>query len=115
MENLIFLCLSVFIIYSLVQISCLLQQFLVSEAQSVRSFLVVALSGKMDDVEVVARKYMLKCKFDKQMQLVLVDVGLDDKARKICERFCQTHSEIIFCLNNQLSSILQSTFYVCEK
>lgn len=112
MENVIFIILSVFIIYCLVQISVLLQQFLVKDAHSVRSLVVVALSGKMEDVEFVVRKYLLKYRVDRKTQIVLVDMGLDDQTRNICERFCRTHSGIIFCSNSQLNSILEANLMV---
>lgn len=108
MENLIFLILSVFIIYSLVQISILLRQFLVKEASSVQCFVVVALSGKMEDAEFVARKYLLKYCVGRKTQVILLDMGLENQAKMICERFCRTHSGIMFCPSGQLNSILQA-------
>ena len=92
----------------------LLQQFLVKDSRSVRSLVVVALSGKMEDVEFVVRKCILKYKYrlDRGTQIVLVDMGLDEQARFVCERFCRTHSGLIFCLSSQLNSILESNLMV---
>ena len=102
MESLIFLCLSVFIIYSLVQISILLQQFLVRDSSKVNSYVIVALAGKIPDMEFVARKYMLKYRLDSKMQIVFIDIGLDSESRTICEKFCKTHSGVVFCSDGSI-------------
>lgn len=109
MESLLFLCLAVFIIYILIQISIFLQQFLVRDASSLSSYVVVALSGKIPDMEFVARKYMLKYRLDSKTQVVFIDVGLDSKTKMICEKFCKDHSGVVFCRNKLLYKHLKES------
>ena len=112
MENLIFVFLSAFIVYSLVQISILLQQFFVKDAYCIRSFVVIALSGEMKNIEFMIRKYMLKYSLDNKTQVMFIDVGLDSQSRFICEKFCKNHSGVFFCRNSQVYSILESALKI---
>ncbi len=109
MGSLFFVILIVVIICCLIQILRIMQKFLVSESSSVKSFVVVVLSGKIDDIEFVARKYMLKYYLANNMQVVFVDCGLDEVSRVVCEKFCSNRSGIELCPKNQIYSYLKGT------
>ena len=107
---LIFFSISVGIIYFL----NFLQYFLIFDRdykKNIDSLVLILVSGHIEDIELLGRKYIAKYKvigcFEK-VRMVFLDVGLDEETRSLCERFCKSNDSFTLCDKKQFYEMLQS-------
>lgn len=70
---------------------------------------VIPLSGRVEEIELLVRD-LLSLKHRNQLKqdaIVLVDVGMDDETRDICEKMSKDNSGIVVCDDCQLENLLQ--------
>lgn len=69
----------------------------------------VPLNGHIEEVEILVRDLISSQHWNHKEQgtIVLVDIGLDEETRDICEKISKDHSGIIVCDNCELKNLLQ--------
>lgn len=71
-------------------------------------YLVISMSGHDEDAELVLRSACERVRWipDNQTELIVIDRGMDEETRKICEMACDDLPEIHFCRPNEVLQII---------
>ena len=75
------------------------------------NFVLIPISGHIDDIELLARKYSTKYKINgcfKGTKIVFIDSGLDEETKNICERFCDNKDNFTLCNKLEFYAMLKN-------
>lgn len=71
---------------------------------------VMPLSGHIEDVELIVRGLISRQRWNHRRTcttIVLVDAGMDEETREICERISKDRSGVLVCDNCQVGNLIE--------
>ncbi|QAT49647.1 hypothetical protein EQM14_07595 [Caproiciproducens sp. NJN-50] len=72
-------------------------------------YLVISISGHDENAELVLRSACERIRWipDGNTELIVIDRGMDEETRQICEMACLDFPEVHICRANEVSKIIQ--------
>lgn len=97
-----------FAVFGIVEISRLFLFWLLKTEHPGKLFLAVSLCGHNDDVEVVLRSACERAKWmiGGEAAVLVVDCGMDEETRRICEIACRDMPELRLCRPEDLAQTI---------
>lgn len=85
----------------------MLEQKLLHSKHQAHTITVVPLSGHVEEMELLIRELRTGRRRKENTNLLLVDAGMDEETRSICEKLCGEYVDLIMCDQCQVGNLLQ--------